>query len=441
VSVAVPPGGPESASIVDLAHDGRGVARIDGKTVFVADALPGERVRIRRVSRHRAFDEARLEAIDEASPRRVEPRCRHFGVCGGCALQHLEPAAQLAAKQTQLLETLARIGEVRPQEVLEPLSGPAWGYRRRARLGVRWVQRKGRVVVGFRERRSALLADLESCAVLAPPLGELIRPLADLIGALSIRDRLPQIEAAVADDATVLVLRHLEPLLAEDLAHLRAFEARHAVRLYLQPRGYETVAPLPGEEPVALYYRLPDFHVRLRFEPIDFVQVNAPLNERLVERAVELLAAEPGHRVADLFCGLGNFSLPLARSAGRVVGVEGDAGLLERARVNARENGLNNLEFHVADLMQAASLHAWAGSRFDRILLDPPRAGARAVLPLVGSLGGERLVYISCHPGSLARDAGTLVHQLGYRLAAAGVVDMFPHTAHVESMAVFVRGD
>lgn len=439
MSVAERPGGPEPASIIDLAHDARGVARINGKTVFVADALPGERVRIRRIRRHRAFDEARLETIEQASPRRVEPRCRHFGACGGCALQHLEPTAQLAAKQAQLLETLARIGEVQPQEVLEPLAGPVWGYRRRARLGVRWVKRKGRVLVGFRERSSALLADLERCAVLAPPVGDLLRPLADLIGALSVRERLPQVETAVADDVTVLVLRHLEPLLAEDLARMRDFEHRYDVRLYLQPGGYDTVAPLPGEEPVALYYQLPGFHVRLRFEPVDFVQVNAPLNERLVERTVELLAVEPGHRVADLFCGLGNFSLPLARVSGHVVGVEGDAGLVERARANARENGLENLEFQLADLMQADEGQSWAGSRFDRILLDPPRAGARAVLPLVGRLAPERVVYISCHPGSLARDAGTLVNQHGYRLAAAGVVDMFPHTAHVESMAVFVR--
>ena len=429
---------PEEADIVDLSHEGMGVARVDGKAVFVADALPGERVVMRRVARHRNFDQAVLESVLVASPDRVPAACPHFGTCGGCALQHLDPAAQLRFKQAQLLENLARLGGVEPEGLLPPLEGPAWGYRRRARLGIKLVPRKGRVLVGFRERSAPYVADLHECRVLAPPAGSLIDPLAELVAGLAIVARVPQAEVAIADDACALVLRVLEPPGEEDLARLRSFEATHRVRLYLQPGGVDSVAPLtPGLPP--LEYALPGFDVRIRFEPTDFIQVNAALNARMVSRAVELLGAGRDDRVLDLFCGLGNFSLPLARGAGHVVGVEGEAGLVARARLNATLNGLANVDFHAANLAADTSAAPWARTPCSRVLLDPPRAGAWEVLPVVARSGAERVVYISCHPGSLARDAGALVREHGYRLVSAGVMDMFPHTTHVEAMAVFER--
>ena len=429
---------PEEGDIVDLSHEGMGVARVDGKAVFVADALPGERVVMRRVARHRNFDQAVLESVLVASPDRVPAACPHFGTCGGCALQHLDPAAQLRFKQAQLLENLARLGGVEPEGLLPPLEGPAWGYRRRARLGIKMVPRKGRVLVGFRERSAPYVADLHECRVLAPPAGSLIDPLAELVAGLAIVARVPQAEVAIADDACALVLRVLEPPGEEDLARLRSFEATHRVRLYLQPGGVDSVAPLtPGLPP--LEYALPGFDVRIRFEPTDFIQVNAALNARMVSRAVELLGAGRDDRVLDLFCGLGNFSLPLARGAGHVVGVEGEAGLVARARANATLNGLANVEFHAANLAADTSAAPWARTPCSRVLLDPPRAGAWEVLPVVARSGAERVVYISCHPGSLARDAGALVREHGYRLVSAGVMDMFPHTTHVEAMAVFER--
>ena len=429
---------PEAADIIDLSHEAHGVARLDGKAVFVTDALPGERVMLRRVRRHRNFDEAVLESVLTPSPDRVAPACPHYGTCGGCALQHLAPAAQLAFKQSQLLENLARLGAVEPGHLLDPLTGPAWGYRRRARLGIKHVPRKGRVLVGFRERSAPYVADLHECRVLAAPLGGLLDPLADLVGRLSIATRVPQAEAAVADNACALVLRVLEPPSDADLALLRAFEREHALRLYLQPGGPATVEPLtPGRPP--LRYSLPAFGLTIEFEPTDFIQVNACLNEAMVSRAVELLAAGPGDRVLDLFCGLGNFSLPLARHAGAVVGVEGDAGLVQRARRNAARQDIENVNYVVADLMAPAIDAPWATGTYEKVLLDPPRAGAREVLPVVAASGAGRVVYISCHPGSLARDAGLLVREHGFRLIAAGVMDMFPHTTHVEAMAVFER--
>jgi 23S rRNA (uracil1939-C5)-methyltransferase len=429
---------PEEADIVDLSHEAKGVARIDGKTVFVADALPGERVVLRRVGRHRHFDEAVLETVLRPSADRVVPVCPHYGTCGGCALQHLAPAAQLAFKQAQLMENLARLGGVEPGRVLEPLTGPVWGYRRRARLGVKHVARKGRVLVGFRERSAPFVADLHECRVLAPPADRLMDPLAALVGELSIAARVPQVEVAVAGPECALVLRVLDPPTAADLERLRAFEQVEGLRVYLQPGGPATVAPLsPDREP--LRYELGRFGLTIEFEPTDFIQVNATLNEAMVARAVEMLEAQPTSHVLDLFCGLGNFSLPLARSAGEVVGVEGDADLVARARWNARSQDVLNAGFHAADLANPAAWSTWAARRYDRVLLDPPRAGAREVLPVVGSCGASRVVYISCHPGSLARDAGILVRDHGFRLVAAGVMDMFPHTTHVEAMAVFER--
>jgi 23S rRNA (uracil1939-C5)-methyltransferase len=429
----------EEADVVDLSHEGRGIAHVNGKATFIDDALPGERVEWRRLKRSRNFDEGKLEKVLVASPDRVAPRCAHFGVCGGCALQHLAPRQQLQFKEQQLFDALTRIGKVAPLARLEPLSAGVWRYRRRARLAARWVPKKGKTVVGFRERSTSYITDLKSCEVLTAGVAALIEPLSALLTALSVKDRVPQIEVAHADDAIALVIRVLSPLTEQDHVLLRAFQAAHGIELYLQPGGYETVARFEGA-PAALTYRLPSADVEIRFQPTDFIQINASLNERMVERALALLQPGANDDVLDLFCGLGNFSLPLARVARHVVGVEGDAGLVERARQNAQSNGIVNTEFFAANLAaEDLALASWAQRKYSRVLLDPPRAGAQEVLPVVAKSGASRVVYVSCHPGSLARDAGILVNEYGFKLQSAGVMDMFPHTAHVESIAVFER--
>jgi 23S rRNA (uracil1939-C5)-methyltransferase len=434
----------EVATVAALTHDGEGIVR-QGKTAFVAGALPGESIRFRRTRHHRQHDEAELLEVLEPSATRVVPRCAHFGVCGGCALQHLAPEAQLEAKQTELRDNLERVGRVSPQEWLAPLRGPVWNYRRRARLGAKFVIKKDRVVVGFRERLAPYVAEVQRCEVLSLPLGELIAPLAVMLNGLSIRHRIPQVEAAVADNVVALVLRVLDPPSADDLARLREFAARHSVRFYLQPGGLDSVQPLDSNAGEPLRYGLPQFGLQLEFTPTDFVQINAQINEALVSRAVELLDLTPSASVLDLFCGIGNFTLALARRAGRVVGVEGEQGLVERARHNARLNDISNAQFHVADLGRApAPGLPWLTDTYTHVLLDPPRAGAAEVLAAVSRLNPQRVLYISCHPGSLARDLGLLVHEHGMNLVAAGVLDMFPHTTHVESLALLeprpVRG-
>lgn len=430
----------ETAAVSGLTLEGEGVVR-GAKTVFVAGALPGERVRFRRTRRHRQHDDGELLEVIEASAERVVPRCAHFGVCGGCVLQHLSPAAQLAAKETELRESLARVGRVEPGRWLAPLAGPSWGYRRRARLGVKFVRKKGAVVVGFRERAAPYVAQLARCEVLAPPVGELIAPLATMLGELSIRERLPQIEVAVADNATALVLRVLQPPSDADRALLRRFGESHRVRLYLQSAGLDSIRELEGS-PQPLHYAVTRPGVELEFAPTDFIQVNGAVNEALIGRAIELLELDGASTLLDLYCGLGNFTLALGHSAAHAVGVEGEAALIERARGNAARNGLAHLEFHVADLATPPDpALPWMRRSYTHVLLDPPRTGARAVLPAVAALAPGRLLYISCHPGSLARDLGVLVHEHGFVLEAAGVVDMFPHTAHLESLALLRPGD
>jgi 23S rRNA (uracil1939-C5)-methyltransferase len=430
----------EVAVVGGLTHEGEGVVR-DGKTVFVPGALPGEHIRLRRTRRHRQHDDGELLEVLTPSPERVTPRCVHFGVCGGCVLQHLSPAAQLTAKETELKVTLERVARVTPRRWLGSLGGPAWAYRRRARLGAKFVYRKDRVVVGFRERAAPYVADLAGCEVLAAPAGTLIAPLASLLTRLSIREHVPQIEVAVADNATALVLRVLAEPPAPDRALLEEFAAAHKVRLYLQPAGLDSVHALGGGaacEP--LRYGLTAFGLGLEFAPTDFIQVNGPVNEALVTRAVELLELTPGAQVLDLYSGIGNFTLALGRRSAHAVGVEGEAALVERARANAARNGLSNVEFHQADLAAAPGPDAaWLSRQYSHVLLDPPRTGARAVLATVARIAPARLLYISCHPGSLARDLMALVHEHGFTLEAAGVVDMFPHTAHVESLALLTR--
>ncbi len=424
--------------ITDLSHDGRGVARIDGKTVFVAGALPGERVRLGRVQRHRNYDEAKVEEILVRSPQRIEPRCAHFGTCSGCSLQHLSPEVQIAAKQHVLVENFERIGKVSPERWLEPLTGEPWGYRRKGRLSVKWVAKKDKALVGFREDNPRFVADLAHCHTLLPEVGEHLADLGALVGALDARAEIAQIEIAAGDDAVALTFRNLRPLSDGDRAALVAFGRHHGLAILLQPGGPDSVTPLWPEN-VSLSFRIPASDIDIAFRPLDFIQVNAGMNQRMIARTLELLDLRAGDRVLDLFCGLGNFTLPIARIAAEVVGVEGEAALVARSRENAVRNGIANAEFHAADLAADQRGTGWAQARYDKLLLDPPRSGAAAVLDYLPRKGTDRVVYVSCHPGSLARDAGTLVTQHGFKLVAAGVMDMFPHTAHVESIALFER--
>ena len=428
------------AEIESLTHDGRGLAHVGGKAVFVHGALPRERVRFRYTRLQKRFDEGTVTEVLTASPQRVTPRCPHFGVCGGCSLQHMEASAQIGMKQEILQDVLARIGKVTPETWLPPLAAGHWGYRRKARLGAKWVQKKGRVLLGFRERSASFIADLSRCETLHPVVGERLSALSGLIQGLSIRDQIPQVEVAMGDGACVLIFRVLTPPSAADLGLLEAFAAVEGLHLYLQEGGPETIRPLPGQG-VDLGFDLPAYDVHLAFEPTDFTQVNLELNRLMVDQALDLLDPQPEDQVLDLFCGLGNFTLPLARRAGQVVGVEGVAGLVERARANALRNRLSNAEFLLADLYQGREAGPgpapWGSGSFDKALLDPPRSGAWQVLDLLPAAGVRRLVYVSCYPTTLARDAEHLVHTLGYRLLAAGAMDMFPQTAHVEAMALF----
>lgn len=432
----------EYLDIESLDLDARGIARKEGKVIFVEGALPGERVSVQTVRRKPSYEIARVEHIHRPSSQRVTPRCPHFGMCGGCAMQHLHPAAQVAVKQRALEDALWHVGKLLPGRLLAPIHGPTWGYRFRARLTVRLVPKKGGVLVGFHERKSSYVADMRECHVLPPHVAALLLPLRELIGTMSAPDRLPQIEVAVGDVATVLVLRHLVPLTDGDIHLLEAFAKRHGVQWWLQAKGPDTVRPLNPEHEDALAYSMPEFGLRMPFRPTDFTQVNHAINRVLVSRALSLLEASPQDRVADLFCGLGNFTLPLATRCREVVGVEGSATLTERALQAARRHGLDgHTAFSTCNLFEVGVDWLRAQGRFDRILIDPPREGAHAVSQALSALSPAerpvRIVYVSCNPASLARDAAILVHEGGYRLSAAGVVNMFPHTGHVESMAVF----
>ena len=415
---------------------GRGIAEVDGRRVRVPGTLAGERVRVRYRRRRKREDEAELVEVLAAARGRTAPRCPHFLACGGCDWQHLDPDADLRAKQARVLDDLAQAGVV-PERLDAPIRGPRFGYRRKARLGVRFVPGKGGALVGFREKFGNRLAVLDSCAILHPAVGRRVGELRSLVDSLEARERIPQIEVAAGDAGAVLVIRHLEPLGAADVERLRRFGATSGLALALQPGGPESVVPLHGD--TELSYRLDEFGVELRFHPLDFVQVNAAVNAALVARAVAEL--RPAGRVLDLFSGIGNFTLAIAARAreATVTGIEGDARLVERARANARRNGLRRVEFHVADLARDDALAPFVAAGVDRLLLDPPRSGAEEVLGSLVAPGPERIVYVSCNPATLARDAGRLVHGLGYRLRALAVADMFPHTSHVESIATLER--
>ncbi len=442
---------PEWLRVESLDLEAQGVAHnFAGKVVFIEDALPGEEVQVRVGRRKKAWEQATMTAMRRESAQRVRPKCSHFGTCGGCKMQHLHVGAQVATKQRALEDALRHIGKLQPEQMLRPIEGPAWGYRYRARLSVRFVAKKGKVLVGFHERKSSFVADMDSCEVLPASVSALLLPLRELIAAMDQRDQLPQIELAMGDAVTALVLRHLAPLGEADLARLRDFAAVHSVQWWLQSKGPDTVRRL-DEGGATLAYSLPEFGIDMPFRPTDFTQVNPHINRVLVTRALRLLAPQPQERVIDWFCGLGNFTLPIATQAREALGVEGSEALVQRARDNAVLNGLGDrARFATADLFELGAADLVAHGQADKWLVDPPREGAFALMKALldvtidpslapGFTPPARIVYVSCNPATLARDAGLLVNEAGYRCTAAGAVNMFPHTAHVESLAVFDR--
>ena len=429
-----------TADIESLDQEGRGVTHVDGKAVFVQGALTGERVEFEPYRRRPSYELARATAVLSESSSRTTPRCDAFGVCGGCSMQHLEPRAQVAAKQRVLEDNFAHIGKVSPETMLAPIHGPSWGYRYRARFSSRYVRKRGTTLVGFRERSHSFVADMQTCDVVPPRISRLLMPLRDLINGLSIRERLPQIELAIGEDRDAMAFRNLEPFTEADEDRLREFADQHGVHVYLQPGGPDTVHLLHPAGDELLTYTLPEFDVSYRFRLPDFTQVNHYINRVLVRRALSLLDPQPGERIGDMFCGVGNFSLPIARRGASVTGVEGSSGLVERAGENAQLNGLEHAcSFQAGDLFKIDA-ETWQGlGRFDKLLIDPPRDGAIDLVTLLGDESPARVVYVSCNPATLARDAGVMVHANGYALRSAGVVNMFPHTSHVESIAVFEK--
>ena len=431
---------PVEAQIESLSDEGRGIAHVDGRAVFVDQALAGERVRFRYTRLTTKIAEGRAVEIIEPAASRVEPRCSAFERCGGCSLQHMHSDAQVALKQQTLLRQLERIGNVEPAQVLEPITGDTWGYRTKARLGVRYVAKKDRVLVGFRERGSSFITETQRCEILHPAVGGIILELAEAISRLELKRQIPQIEVAIGDDQSVLVFRHLEAMPGHDREILTALAQKHGLTIMLQAGSPEELEPLWPVQSHPLYYDLEGFDVRIEFQPGDFTQVNYGINRSMIDRTIELLQLDSEDQVLDLFSGLGNFTLPIARRCKFVTGVEGSLAMVKKARQNAELNRIANADFHYADLYSDEVRDTrWVRQQYNKILLDPPRSGAAGILDYLQRMNAERIVYVSCHPATLARDAGVLVNQLGYRLTRAGVMDMFPHTAHVESIAVFER--
>ncbi|GAA5157449.1 23S rRNA (uracil(1939)-C(5))-methyltransferase RlmD [Viridibacterium curvum] len=428
------------ATIESLEHEGRGVARVDGKAIFIEGALPRETVEYSSYRKRERFEQAGTVRVIRASAQRAVPGCKYYGVCGGCSMQHAELGLQVATKQRVLEDALRHIARVQADCIYPAIYGPAWGYRYRARIGVRVVPNKGGVLIGFHEKKSSYIADIDSCAVLPRHVSDLLPYLHELIAGMSVPDRIPQIELAVGDDRTVIVLRNLTPLTSADIHLLQVFGAQHRVSMWQQPGNPETARPVRSDEPAFLEYSLPEFDIRLKFRPTDFTQVNVHTNRLLIRRAMQLLDPQPGERIADLFCGLGNFTLPIARCGAKVVGVEGSAELVQRARDNAADNGLAKLcEFKVANLFEASTASLNKLGRLDKMLVDPPRDGAMAVIRALDEHAPKRIVYVSCNPATLARDAAILFHEKGYIMKGAGVANMFPQTSHVESIALFER--
>ena len=427
--------------IESLDHEARGITRLEGKTVFVEGGLPGERVEYSCYRKKPTYEIARIDRIVEPSASRVEPKCPHFGVCGGCSMQHLDASAQVAAKQRLLESNLWHLGRLAAGQIYAPIHGSPWGYRFRARLSARMVPKKGGMLIGFHERKSSYVADMRECPNLPKHVSDLLVPLRALVSGLSISTAMPQIEVAVGETMTVLVLRILEPINAADEGLLRDFADRHGVVFYLQPKGPATVYRFYPLDERKLSYLLPDYVIEHCFSPTEFTQVNHAINRVLVRRAMTLLDPQKGERIADMFCGLGNFTLPIACSGARVVGIEGSPELVRRAGENAAANGLaGQVEYGVANLFETTPESLAALGRFDKMLIDPPREGAVELVKAIAEDGPQRIVYVSCNPATLARDAAILVHQKDYRLVGAGVVNMFPNTSHVESIALFEKG-
>ena len=434
-----PPTGLYSAIIESLSHEGRGVTHVEGKTVFVDLALPDEHVEFSYTGSRVRFAEGVAETVTQANAERVEPVCDYFGYCGGCRLQHMGTQFQIQHKQAVLLEQLAHQANVQPETVLEPLTGPVWGYRHKARLAVKHVLKKEKTLVGFREMRSPFVADIDHCEVLHPAIGKYLSDLQALVASLSIYDKIPQIEVAVTDQNTALVIRHLQAFTDDDLQKLHAYEDQTHFTLYLQPEGYDSVHLLNPDNDSRLFYALPDYDIQIHFLPTDFTQINVEINQKMIQRAIELLEPDKNDRVLDLFCGLGNFTLPISTFAKQVIGVEGDAGLIERAEKNAGLNQRQNVEFHVADLAAYECLYPFMREQVNKLLLDPPRTGAKEIISALNLKNIQRIVYVSCNPATLARDTNLLIHEKEFQLTHAGVMDMFPHTAHVESIAVLSK--
>ena len=430
---------PTLATIESLAHDGRGVTHIDGKVVFIDEALPNEQVEFIYTDSRKDYAEGKVVKLLSRSEVRIDALCPHYGVCGGCSFQHVAEKAQIQIKQDLLLEQFKRIGKVEIPELWSPLIGEHWGYRRKARMGVKYVAKKERVLVGFRERRNPFLAEIDSCAVMHPIVGTRLVELGEMIASLTIREKIPQIEVAIGDEVCVLAIRVLEPPTDEDKEKIRAFAHQHNIHLYLQPKGIDTIAPLDGEPDVTLTYALPDHDIEFKFRPAMFTQVNYNINQQMINRVIETMQLTKDDNVLDLFCGLGNFTLPLAKYAGSVVGVEGDQPLVNHAKENARHNNIENVEFYAADLTKDINAMPWASRKYNKVMLDPSRAGASEILHHFKRWQPEQIMYVSCNPSTLARDAGILVNELGYKLVKAGVMDMFPQTGHVESMALFIK--
>ncbi|MFA5371473.1 MAG: 23S rRNA (uracil(1939)-C(5))-methyltransferase RlmD [Sideroxydans sp.] len=431
----------EAVIIESIDHEGRGIARADGKVIFIEGALTGERVTYSVYRKKNNYEQARVEQVLKQSFMRVQPRCPNFGVCGGCSMQHMEPRAQVDVKQRVLEDNLQRIGKVKPETMLPPIYGQPWGYRQRARLSVRHVLKKGKTLVGFREKNGKYVADMQHCEILTPKIASLLPLLGELNEKFTVRDILPQIEVAVGEHVDVLVLRILNALTPSDEMLIKEFADKHQVQFWTQTKGPETVMPFYPLDAPQLSYSLPEFGITMPFAPTEFTQVNSDMNRLMVSRAVRLLDPQAEERIADFFCGLGNFTLPIARSGARVLGIEGSEALVMRARQNAEYNGLTaNTEFKAINLFEMNEEALVRLGRFDKWLVDPPRDGA---IELMESISAEtaprRIVYVSCSPSTLARDAEVLVHTKGYRLKTAGVMNMFPQTSHVESIAVFVR--
>lgn len=427
----------KAIDVYALSHDGRGIATIEDKKTFVSGALPNEKVTCRITQKKSSFYEAQLLNVIQATSERATPPCQHFGVCGGCSLQHMSTALQLTFKQNTLLEQLKHFGKVAPNEILPPLQAETLGYRRKARLGVKFVIKKNKLLVGFREKSSRYLADLEKCVVLHPSVGERFAELSTLIASLSCYSEIAQIEVAIGDIDVALVFRHLVNLTEDDREKLIAFGKQYQFQIYLQPNAPALIEKLwPEDNHPRLAYSLPAFDLEFLFHPLDFTQVNLTMNRLMVNQAIQLLDIGTSDRVLDLFCGIGNFSLPIARRAKEVVGVEGSAEMVKRASENALHNGILNASFYVTNLEEMARA-SFPQTSYDKILLDPPRVGAAGILPSLAKFYAKKIVYISCNPATLARDAGELVHKLGYTLTHAGIMNMFPHTAHIEAIAVF----